>query len=251
MIMTPWVLRLIIANVVMYFLTTASPALMSALTFVPAYVLFRPWTLVTYMFLHVGFQHIFFNMLGLFFFGPRLEMELGSNKFLMLYFVSGITGALVSFAFSPMTQIVGASGGVFGVELGFAYFWPRMPIYIWGVIPIEARWLVVGMTILSIYGGMGFAMNGVAHFAHLGGFLGAYIYLKLFYKRYEPAAPAVQRPPDVRPEDVDRWSKIQREKLHIVNREELDRIMNKMNTSGVQSLTATERAFLERFSAQD
>src|SRR5438105_718979 len=153
--MTPWVLRLIIANLVFFFITTASPALMSLLTFVPAYILLRPWTLVTYMFLHGGMGHIFFNMLSLFFFGPRLELVLGGQRFLLLYFISGIAGALLSFVFTPFASIIGASGAVFGVMLGFAYYWPREPIYVWGIFPIQARWLVMGMTALSIYGGIG------------------------------------------------------------------------------------------------
>ncbi len=249
--MTPWVLRLIIANLLMFFVSTAAPEVMSQLTFVPALILTRPWTLITYMFLHVGFQHIFFNMLSLFFFGPRLELELGGKRFLQLYFLSGVAGGLLSFAFSPMAAIVGASGAVYGVMLGYAFYWPRQPIYFWGVFPLEARWLILGMTVLSIIGGTGMTDGGVAHFAHLGGFLGGYLYLKLFYKGSTLVAnetPVLQ--PVVRQEDLDRWQKIPRENLHIVNREELDRILNKISSSGVGSITTTERSFLERFSAQ-
>ena len=246
--MTRWVLRLIIANLVMFLISMVSPAVMSALRFVPAYILIRPWSLVTYMFLHVGPSHIFFNMLSLFFFGPRLELALGEQRFLILYFVSGVMGALLSFVFSPFAPIVGASGAIFGVMLGFAYFWPREPIYVWGIFPVQARWLVIGMTILSIYGGIG-ATGGIAHFAHLGGFLGGYLYLKLSSQRgFEVASRTTTTDPQVKPEDVERWSKIPRENLHVVNREELDRIRGKINTSGVNSLTQTERAFLERFS---
>ena len=249
--MTPWVLRLVIANLLMFFVSSASPLVMTELKFVPALILSRPWTLITYMFLHIGFTHIFFNMLSLFFFGPRLEIELGGQRFLLLYFVSGVMGALLSFVFSPFASIVGASGAVFGVMLGYAYFWPRTPIYVWGILPVEARWLIVGMTVLSIYGGMGVTSGGVAHFAHLGGFLGGYLYLKLFYKTsLAPTYQVSSEYPGVRPEDVERWSKISRENLHAVNREELDRILYKINTTGIGSLTLTERAFLERFSAR-
>src|SRR6266849_169284 len=171
--MTPWVLRLLIANVIVFFITRASPAMISALMFVPEHILVRPWTLISYMFLHGGMGHIFFNMLGLFFFGPRLELVLGGPRFLLLYFISGIAGALLSFLVTPTVPIIGASGAIFGVMLGFAYFWPREPIYVWGIFPIQARWLVVGMSVLSIYSGFGDS-GGIAHFAHLGGFLGGY-----------------------------------------------------------------------------
>ncbi len=249
--MTPWVIRLIIANAVMFLLTNLRPALMEFLMLVPAYALIRPWTIITYMFLHAGFGHIFFNMLGLFFFGPRLEKELGGTQFFWLYFVSGIAAALVSFVFTPFTAIVGASGAVYGVMLGFAYFWPRERIYVWGIIPVESRIMVLIMTALSLYGGFGGGGDGIAHFAHLGGFVGGFLYLKLiqrntraarFEKKLAPSAPTGA--------DLERWMKIQREGLHEVNRAELDRVMGKIKTSGVGTLTPTERTFLDRFSSE-
>ena len=88
--MTPWVRRLIIANVIMFFLQVAMPGITSMLDLVPALVLIRPWTLVTYMFLHGGLMHILFNMLTLYFFGPRVEERMGSRRFLILYFVSDL-----------------------------------------------------------------------------------------------------------------------------------------------------------------
>jgi membrane associated rhomboid family serine protease len=255
--MTPWVTRLIIANVAVFFLTVAVPILpVRPLVLVPAYILFRPWTLVTYMFLHAGLWHIVFNMIALFFFGPRLEGRLGSRHFLALYFVSGLTGALLSIPFSPFAQIVGASGAVYGVLLGFARYWPRERIYIWGVLPIEARVLVIIMTVLSLWGGLGGRGAGVAHFAHLGGFLGGFVYLKWREMR-SPAArfkvkatPFAKRKPPAQSE-VAGWKQIRRDGLHPINRAELDRILDKISATGVSSLTPDERAFLERFRPDD
>jgi membrane associated rhomboid family serine protease len=249
--MTPWVTRLIIANVVVYVLSVAAPGLTTAFMLVPALIFVRPWTIITYMFLHAGFWHLLFNMLGLFFFGPRLELELGGRKFVWLYFVSGITGALLSFVFTPFSAIIGASGAVFGVFMGFAYYWPREPVYIWGLFPIEARWLVIGMTALSLFGGMGFAEPGIAHFAHLGGFLGGFLYLKLLDRTSRAAQfkKKLSGPPP-RGSDVERWAKINRDALHEVNRTEYDRILSKISTSGVDALTPEERAFLDRFSQE-
>ncbi len=253
--MTPWVLRLIFANVAMFIVAspTISPRLFGDLLLVPALVLQRPWTPVTYMFLHGGFFHLFFNMLALYFFGPRLEARLGSRHFLLLYFASGIMGAAMSLAFTPYARIVGASGAVFGVLLGYARYWPRDTILIWGVIPIEARWLVILFTAISLFGGLGGGRDGIAHFAHLGGFLGGYLYLKLMewrsparqFKRKAAAATTTRRPA---PSDVKRWSRIRPSDLHPVNREEFDRIREKISTSGVSSLSDGERAFLDRFS---
>lgn len=247
--MTPWVTRLIAANVVMFFVTMAAPVVLVSLMLVPALVLERPWTIVTYMFLHGGLWHLFFNMLGLYFFGPRLELEIGSKQFLGLYFISGLMGAALSFIFTPNTQIVGASGAIFGVMFGFAHFWPREPIYIWGILPVEVRWLVILTTGLSLVGGFGGASDGIAHFAHLGGFAGGFLFIKLMERTSRGAR--FQRelvPPPPRGDDMERWVKISRSHMHEVNRAELDRIMEKIKSSGAASLTLTERAFLDRFS---
>jgi membrane associated rhomboid family serine protease len=246
--MTSWVRRLIVANVMMFLLTFAAPALTSYCMLVPALVLERPWTIVTYMFLHGGMWHILFNMLGLYFFGPRLELELGSRHFLLLYFISGIAGALLSFL-TPYAAIIGASGAVFGVLVGFARYWPREQIYIWGILPLEARWLVIIMTALSLLGGFGGISDGVAHFAHLGGFAGGFLFLQWRDRNTRGARFAARTTPSApRTSDIERWKSIDRTRLHEVNRAELDRILDKIRGTGVESLTQAEQEFLERFS---
>src|SRR3954463_4882013 len=125
----------------MFFVQMMSPGVTSLLMFVPSEALVHPWTVVTYMFLHGGFGHIFFNMLALYFFGPPVEQRMGGNRFITLYLLSGIVGALFSIVLR--VPVIGASGAVMGVSLAFARFWPRQQILIWGVLPIEARWLVI------------------------------------------------------------------------------------------------------------
>ncbi|HLB00889.1 MAG TPA: rhomboid family intramembrane serine protease [Bacteroidota bacterium] len=247
--MTRWVLRIIAANAVMFLLTSASPELERQLMFVPALALLRPWTAVTYMFLHANVGHILFNMLALFFFGPRLEAEIGEKRFLWLYFISGLSGAALSVLFAPQAAIVGASAAVYGVFIGFTYFWPRAMIYIWGIFPVEARWLVAGMTALSLFGGFSGDGGGIAHFAHLGGFLGGFLYLRAVYPR-RLAAPAQSRTekPTIDPGAVKRWKGIDAGSMHEINREEYQRIMMKLDSEGNGSLTPEEIGFLERFS---
>ncbi len=250
--LTRWVLRLILANVVVYVLTLLRPAFLQFLSFVPLMFFERPWTVLTYMFAHdvSGFTHILFNMLALFFFGPRLEHELGGKHFLGLYFVSGLMGAVLHLLFNPLSPIIGASGATFGVMLGYAFFWPRDKVYIWGVLPVEVRIMVIGMTVLSLFGGFGGASDGIAHFAHLGGFLGGYAYMKML--KHTARIVQVQKrivEPIALSSDIQRWKAIQREKLHEVNRQEFDRIIAKLNASGVATLTDSEKAFLDRFSS--
>lgn len=251
--LTPWAMRLIVANIAVYLVTIALPGLRELLGFIPALILVRPWTLLTYMFVHANLGHLLFNMLAFFFFGPRLELELGGPRFLRLYFISGIMGGLLSFLFNPMTEIVGASGAIYGVMLGFAYLWPQAPIFIWGIIPVQARWLVVGMTVLTLFGGFGGSSDGIAHFAHLGGFIGGYLYLRFTAPPGRGAGareirPQAAGPPAISKTDLERWRSIRRDGMHVVNREELDRIMAKMSTAGPESLTPVEREFLDRFS---
>ena len=167
--MTRYVRILLFATIGAFFLQETVDIIYPLFVYVPRYILQRPWTLVTYMFLHAGFMHIAFNMLGLFFFGPRVEERLGSRSFLYLYFISGITGALLGLFMAPNAQLIGASGGVFGVMLAFAWFWPDTPIHIWGIIPIPARMLVIITTLVSIWSQFGGVRSNVAHFAHLGG----------------------------------------------------------------------------------
>ncbi len=252
--MTPWVKRLLIANVGVFLLQLAYPELTSLLAFIPARVLSAPWTPLTYMFIHGGFWHILFNMIVLYFFGPRVEERLGSNRFITLYLISGLSGALFS-VFTPEVAILGASAAVFGVELAYARFWPLDRVYIYGVLPIQMRWLVVLTVVMSIFGLGGFE-PGVAHLAHLGGLVGAAIYLYVIShsrvrpKKSGPVRAEVRQPPPPRGDDMKRWATIPRGELHEINRHEVDRLLDKISLKGINSLTPSERAALDRFSKQ-
>jgi membrane associated rhomboid family serine protease len=248
--MTPVVTALILANLAIKLLVPYGTVLFYSMAFIPADVFERPWTPLTYMFLHApGASHILFNMLSLYFFGPALEVRLGSRHFLGLYLVSGIVGALCSLV-TPYTMIVGASGATFGVTLGFAWFWPRQQIYLWGILGVEARVMVVVLTLTSLYFGAT-GGGGIAHFAHLGGFFGAWFYLMIMRRR-SPAAQWQRKVSLARPmmsfaADVERYKKIDPLALHPVNRDEYNRVMTKLGTDGLGGLNASERDFLERF----
>jgi len=248
---TPWVLRILIATVLMFFVQQTASGVTSLLYLVPTEVLARPWTLVTYMFLHGGLGHIFWNMLGLYFFGPRVESRMGSQRFITLYLVSGIVGALFSVVLAPGARVLGASGAVLGVLMAFARFWPRERLYIWGVLPIEARWLVLIYAAIDILGFNGFGRLGVANVAHLGGFAGALLYL-LFLERRQGARRFKQAAtPRVAESALGNWRNVDRGSIHSVNREEVDRILDKISASGLASLTPQERQFLSNFVPPD
>lgn len=257
--MTPWVFRLLIANLAVFIVTSMDPRWIGVLSLWPQGILIQPWGVVTYMFVHAGLGHIFFNMIGLFFFGPRLENQLGGKHFLWLYFLSGFGGAALSFVFAPHARVVGASGAVFGVLLGFAYFWPRERIYIWGILPIEARVLVGIMAVVALSSGITGTGTGVAHFAHLGGFLAGYGYLRWrksrHMKQWSPmATPKVELAKATRRADdkgsVKRWKAIRLEDLHELNRDEVQRLLEKLEADGTGSLSQDERAMLDRFAVK-
>ena len=249
--MTPWVLRILIATVLMFFVQQTVPGATSLLYLVPTQVLARPWTLVTYMFLHAGLGHIFWNMLGLYFFGPRVESRMGSQRFLTLYLLSGVVGALFSVLLAPRNPILGASGAVLGVLMAFARYWPRERLYIWGVLPVEARWLVIIYAAIDIMGFNGFGRLGVANVAHLGGFAGALLYL-LFLERRQGARRFKQAAtPRVAESALGNWRNVDRSSIHAVTREEVDRILDKISASGLASLTPQERQFLSNFVPPD
>ena len=250
--MTPWVQRLLLANVVVFLFSRMFPVLIADFGLVPLGIPYRPWTLVTYMFLHGGFTHLLFNMLMLFFFGPRLEERLGSRTFIWFYLVCGVGGAILSFA-TPYAMIVGASGAIFGVVVGFARYWPRENIYIWGVLPIQARVLAIFMVVSSLWAGFAGASDGIAHFAHLGGLVAGWIFLRAWERRRQrrvvkqPARPRkVSIVVDL--EALERWKSIPRDRLHEINREEVDKLLRKAHRSGARSLTNDERDFLDRMS---
>jgi membrane associated rhomboid family serine protease len=252
--MTPWVLRLLFANAGVFLLQLVfGDPLTYWLGLIPAEVLIRPWTPFTYMFLHGGLMHILFNMLGLFFFGPRLEARLGGKHFMGLYLTSGLAGAALSVV-TPHALIIGASGAIFGVLVGFAYYWPREHIYIWGILPVEARVFVVALTALSLW--MGFrGGSGIANFAHLGGFAGGFLYLKAYQRwsaggRFRARAQPAAARTSSGTADLTRWRAIRTDNLHPVNRDELNRILDKISATGLDNLTADERAFLDRFSTR-
>lgn len=252
MMMTPWVQRLLLANVLVFALSASGMPLAENFGLVPQALDRRPWTIATYMFLHGSFFHVFFNMLMLFFFGPRLEERLGSRTFIWFYLASGVGGAVLSFAFTPTAMVIGASGAVYGVVAGFARYWPRENIHIWGILPVQARILALFMVGSSLFSGITGARSGIAHFAHLGGLVAGWAFLRLWEGRRSRKA-AVAKPqrrykgsPAEEAGALERWKAIPREQLHEINREELESLLEKAAEAGVRTLTSDERAFLER-----
>lgn len=255
--LTPWVKRLMVANGVIFLVTllVGGGFVGEWFAFHPGRILTRPWGALTYMFVHGGFWHLFINMLMLFFFGPPLESRWGSREFVKFYLICGLGGAALSFLFMP-NSVIGASAAVYGVMMAFGMTWPESPIYVWGIFPVKAKWLVTFLFVLSFFsavGATGGAGGGVAHFAHLGGLLTGFIYLKADWQ------------PSARLEKLKKATKVRR--FAIVPREEaqddergdggswksedeevldeVDRILDKISEEGMGALTRDELQTLD------
>ena len=174
---------LLLANVAIFFLgQLLGPGLLSTFALWPLGAEFRPWQIVTYAFLHANFNHLFFNMLGLWMFGTELEHVWGQRRFVIFYFASVLAAALTQIAVNLLVggggPTVGASGGLFGLLLAFAMLFPNRTILLFFVIPMKAKWLALLYGVLELYQGVYVMNSGVAHFAHLGGMLGGYLTLR-------------------------------------------------------------------------
>ena len=153
---------------------------------------FKPYQLVTYMFMHGGFLHIFFNMFTLWIFGRVLEQVWGPKKFLLFYLVCGVGAGLCQEAVQYIEYMsdeglvngaitVGASGAVYAILLAFGMLFPNEKLYLYFFLPIKAKYLVIGFIVIEIITGIANNDN-VAHFAHLGGMLFALIFV-LYWRR--------------------------------------------------------------------
>lgn len=268
--MTPWVLKILIANFVVFMAIQFDLISGTALEWlhfgVPGFWL-RPWTAVTYMFVHLTFAHIFMNMLALFFFGPPLEQRWGGRFFLKYYLITGLGGAVFSvllYSVIGPTTMIGASGAIFGLLLAFALNWPDAKIYVYFVFPVPAKWFVGvlgAFTLLSTVRGSG---GGVAHWAHLGGLVSGFVFLrygerigrwfkKMFYKE-APRHVKVERGGRGRaadsPSAPTARTRRRRTGVNGDSLDEVDRILDKIRETGMDSLTVKERAFLDEMSRQ-
>jgi membrane associated rhomboid family serine protease len=264
---TPWVGRLIIANAVVLLLLRTiftSPALADRLAFAPGHALERPWTFLSYMFVHAGLLHLLFNMLMLFVFGGAVEQRMGSRAFILYYLYCGIGAAIFCLALSgvmPIGPFVGASGALLGVALAFATFWPDAEMIIFPFpIPIRARTLVMVLVGLDIFFYFVTPGDQVAHLAHVGGAAFGYLFFRLQgLSRRSPHPPprAVERVVMVQsgPADAERRTPVtpvrpRRRPDADPVAAEVDRVLDKISEKGIASLTAAERRFLDEVSKQ-
>jgi len=190
--MPPVTTALIVANVAVYLLQGLVPQIIVPFALWPLAASaanvgasFAPWQLVTYAFLHGSLVHLAFNMFALYMFGGAIEQVFGARRYLVFYFVSvvsaAITQLIVAVLLHGVYPTIGASGGVFGLLLAYAMYFPRNRVMLlFPPVPMSARTFVVVYAGIELLLGVTNTQSGVAHFAHLGGMIGGYLLLRFW-----------------------------------------------------------------------
>ncbi len=203
------------------------------------------WQPATYMFLHGGIFHLFFNMFVLWMFGTTLESTWGSRRFLKFYFICGIGAGLLNAVITPISPVptVGSSGAIYGLLMAFGILFPNQLIYIWGIFPVKAKYFVIGIGIIEFLAAMSTAQSNIAHFAHLGGMLFGLVYMK--WNDWLRSVSGRLNEKKRRQHLKKVWDREQeKQKLQ----KEIDELLDKIRRSGLDSLTAEEHELLKKAS---
>lgn len=219
----------------------------------------QPWRFITYIFLHGSGFHLLFNMLWLWWMGRSVEESIGPRSFSVLFLGSGIGGAIFHIALSFLygtSYVIGASGAVFGVMVAFAYMFPRMPIMLLFLPPIEARFVVAGLIALDVlFIGAG---DNVARLVHLGGAGVGYLLIKAHYEGKDLSSIVrpierlwQEKPKKKRKKNKNMYSVSDVEIVEEKNQSELDKILEKISKEGYDGLTKEEKRKLFELSKKN
>lgn len=190
--MTSGVKNLLLANITVFILQFLAPTLNEFLIYyfglVPRLAIqhFFIWQFASYMFLHGGFGHIFFNMFALWMFGVELERNWGTREFLKFYFLTGIAAGISTslFSWGSMIPTIGASGAIYGILAAYALFFPDRYVYLYFLFPIKMKYLAVILGVLEFFSAYNQSQSGIAHAAHLGGMVVGFFYLRYKYRHW-------------------------------------------------------------------
>ena len=197
---------------------------------------FMLWQPFTYLFFHGGVWHVLINMFVLWMFGSELERLWGKERFLKFYFVTGVGAGLVTmlFGLNSMTPIVGASGAVYGILLAYGLTYPNRTVYLYGIIPIKSLWFVIGIGIIAFMSSFD-NVSQISHLTHLSGMVIGYLMLKRPIRLHDLWFSIRKRTLEY---------KIQQEEKKTSHQQEIerniDRILDKINREGFDSLTEEE-----------
>lgn len=247
---------LMIANVAIFVVAQfVGPRFYDLFGLVPVSVLKDRWIWqpVTYLFIHGSIFHLIFNLFALWMFGMPAERAWGGKEFLKYYFICGLGAALATLLLTPTSgvPVIGASGPVYGLLVAFAMLYPDAVVYLYFLIPVKAAHMAILFGIIEFFAGATSSSPGVARFAHLGGMVTGFLYIR--YSNWaglavrgwarrlggggDESTPEPRRRLTRRPaaEPQDEMAQI-------------DRILDKILVSGMDSLTPEEREIMKRYS---
>jgi membrane associated rhomboid family serine protease len=236
--------RIIVVTVGVFFLQNLFPVLNAWLTLTPRLAIehLQVWQFVTYVFLHGGFWHLFFNLLVLWFIGTMIESAWGAARFMRYYLLCGVGGGLLHALLQYDASVVGASGAIFGLYFAAAMLFPDQYLYLYFFIPVKVKYFVIGLAVLQLANGIA-GPSGVAYFAHMGGMLaGAIMFRGEIMRRLRFHAGPRRR-----------WQAHIRERRRRddeASRDNIDSILDKISAKGYETLTPTEKRILENYSRQ-
>lgn len=240
-------------------------------------LLYKPWTIFTYMFVHGGFFHLLMNMLLLFFFGRQIEAYLSGKKVLSIYVIGALAGLFLQIAAinvfplfrdAPFGIIVGASGGVFALMVALATYAPQMEVNLFGILPMKLMWLVGGYFLLELLNVD--QVSNVAHFTHIGGGIYGFLMITQFKKGKDISLwfdniiaffVGLFDPSKRKPKMKVKYSKFRDQKTaakppkddidfnsqKVAQQKKLDAILDKIKIRGYDGLTKSEKDFLAKF----
>ncbi len=219
---------------------------------VPAQVIgsLHLWQMFTYAFLHGSFMHLLFNLFTLWMFGKELEAAWGTKEFLKFFFLCSLGAGFLNVLCDPFSTlpVIGSSGGIYGLLVAFAVVFPESLIYLYGIIPLKSKHFVLLIGAIEFLASIHGSHSVIARFAHLGGMLTGFLYLKsyefrsilnrLYHKGYDllfVSKKPVKRTRRVPPADLN---------------SEVDRILDKVLVQGADSLTESEKEIMRRYSTR-
>lgn len=263
--LTPFVKILIIVNVSVFFLNSSlllDGKLTEFLGLNPSRAIYglQVWQFVTYMFVHSNYIHLIFNMLSLWMFGGPVEEAMGSKKFINYYFLTGLGAAFFTCVFFWNSVTIGASGAIYGLLVAFGMLFPDALVLVFFLFPMRAKYFVLlfaGITLYATIANNGGESDSVAYFAHIGGFVTGYLYLKYHYKieemysmagRYNTVKSQHQET-FAKPESTfSEQSSHERALQDRALQERVDVILDKMRESGKESLSKEDYDILNKAS---
>jgi membrane associated rhomboid family serine protease len=263
--MPPAIRALIIGNVLIFALSyMVGGNFLDMFGLVPTHVLKDRWVWqpLTYLFIHGGLMHLLFNLFALWMFGMPVEAQWGQLEFFKFYFICGLGAAAATIAMAPHSNVpvIGASGSIYGLLVAFAMLYPDAVVYLYFLIPVKAAHMAILFGLIEFFAGASGSNPGIARFAHLGGMVTGYVYIrwwwviklrfKTLFRHMTNGVEITNAPRRAarRPAPAPKAAAVPERDPAEAQMAEVDRILDKILVSGLDSLTDEERAVMRKYS---